>query len=179
MTKNQKLVAVEIDEKTPCLRNTATGELMSTKFEKITVSQRLSQKLLADGWQFNWSLMRDSIVIKLTLINSNVIQGLVAYHQEQTFTKLDLVESAPFNVDGNKRFAGVGANLFAIVAQASFEAGNNGFVLFRPKTKLHDYYEKKLGAQDISFGNQYLDTQASMRLIRIYLGGNIKDDKKV
>lgn len=64
---------------------------------------------------------------------------------------IDIVESAPFNNPHNKKYvskeyAGVGGHLFAEAVRESINQGFGGFVYFKAKTKLIDYYQEHLGA---------------------------------
>lgn len=176
---NLPSICIEVDELTPCLRDLTTGKLVQTSFDKITISEQVAQELRKGGWLFDWADVADFTVVKLHIVGSDLIQGLVAYHNEKGYVKLDLAESAPYNRGRNKQYSGVGGNLFAIAAKASFDAGDDGFVLFRPKTNLRAYYSRVMGAKDITMGNQYLDKSASARLIRIYLKGDLRNDEEI
>lgn len=101
---------------------------------------------------------------------------MAAYNNDEKFIKLDLVESAPYNRGRDRHYVGVGLVLFAIIATISFEVGDDGYVLFVPKTKLHDYYARKFGAKDIGDGNQYFDTAAAKKLIGKFAEEKINDD---
>lgn len=60
--------------------------------------------------------------------------------------------------------------MFAIACKHSFEAGNDGYVQFEPKTKLIKYYQEKLGVKVISGSSMYLDTEAARILVDKYFG---------
>ncbi|WP_125764386.1 hypothetical protein [Companilactobacillus hulinensis] len=159
-----------IDELTECLEDSITGEVFRTEYEKIEMTPRLSKKLLNQGWRFNWDLVDDkNTIIKLHLKNSLAIEGLVAFHEDDDFLKIDLVESAPYNVGTGNGLNGVGGHLFAIACKASFGCGSDGYVLFIPKTKLKNYYVNKLGAKYTPSGNMFLDSNASSLLISKYM----------
>lgn len=153
-----------------------SGHKVKVCYHKITINADDASLLQQQGWSFDWSLTAEETVIRLTIKNSNVIQGLAAYNNDEKFIKLDLVESAPYNRGRDRRYVGVGLVLFAIIATISFEVGDDGYVLFVPKTKLHDYYAHKFGAKDIGDGNQYFDTAAAKKLIGKFTEEKINDD---
>jgi len=81
---------------------------------------------------------------------------------------LHLIENAPFNIGENKIYAGVAGNLVAFACKMSFRPKTDGYVSFRAKTKLIDYYIKSLGA--IHFGGHLLviDSKAALILLNKY-----------
>jgi hypothetical protein len=82
------------------------------------------------------------------------------------------LESAPHNVGKSKVYDNVAGTLLAYVARDSFNYGFDGFVVLKSKTILVNHYINKYGAKLIGDGNRlYFDTNASKRLIKIYLGG--------
>lgn len=90
-------ICIEVDELTPCLRDLTTGKLVQTSFDKITISEQVAQELRNGGWLFDWADVADFTVVKLHIVDSDLIQGLVAYHNEKGYVELDLAESAPYN----------------------------------------------------------------------------------
>jgi hypothetical protein len=84
---------------------------------------------------------------------------------------VSIIESAPHNVGKTKIYEGVAGTLFAYVAQKSFEAGFDGFVLFESKTNLYQYYQEKYGALPTRDRWLHFDTKASIKLIETYLEG--------
>ena len=46
-------VEIEIDDFTPCLRDTASGKLVDTKYEPASLTDRVGLK--RRGWLFNWN----------------------------------------------------------------------------------------------------------------------------
>lgn len=164
----ERKVGVEIDEFTPCLRDMKTGKLVDTEYHPVSISKAQANRMLAEGWNFDWSKTKGQ-VIRLSIVGSDTPQGYISFYDDQGFTRVDLVESAPYNIGKDKRFAGVGPHLFAIAAEASFRAGNDGFVSFTPKTLLHNHYRDSLGAQDLPNGDQFIDTRAALVLLKKYM----------
>lgn len=88
--------------------------------------------------------------------------------RDQLYTHVDLVESAPSNKGSNGIYQGVGAYLFAIACKLSWDVGNEGFVQFKAKTNLVKHYQETLNAKNIDEQNMYIDSYASINLIRKY-----------
>lgn len=61
--------------------------------------------------------------------------------------------------------------MFAEVCKRSFEIGYDGYVEFKAKTNLVDYYKEKLGAIAIDTQRMYIDTDGAKKLIEKYYGG--------
>jgi hypothetical protein len=57
-----------------------------------------------------------------------------------------LVESSPENFGTQKKFLGIGGNLFAFACKKSFEKGFMGNIAFISKTSLIEHYSLTLGA---------------------------------
>lgn len=178
---NRNEISVLIDKFKPCLEDRKTGEILETSYRSIKIDKRMANELRKQGWNFDWSKYQNQKIISLTLSGSKEIQGLITYHDEpeSSFTFVDLVESAPHNIGHNGKYFGVGGHLFAIAVEHSFKVGFEGYISFKPKTNLVQHYEEILGAKLLHSGNQYLDTVASLRLLKTYTlnnenGGNDK-----
>ena len=52
--KEKQLIDIEIDELTPCLRSTTTGNTVDTIVEKINLSTEDY-----NGWNFDWSMPKE------------------------------------------------------------------------------------------------------------------------
>jgi hypothetical protein len=93
---------------------------------------------------------------------------LISYSIEDNFVFVNLIENAKFNRGKAKLYEGVGGNLFAYACKLSLEEGFGGFVSFKAKSTLIEYYKKALGAQ-VAFGQRmYIDNIASVKLISQY-----------
>lgn len=177
-------VDVPIDAITDCLTEAETGKTYPTDYHQITkkITAKTAKELILAGWRFDWSLPQKNgfQVIKLSLMDSSVLQGLIAlaHYPDLKFTQIDLVEAAPFNVGANGKFRGVGAHLFAIACKLSMENGNEGFVRFTAKTNLVDHYAKTLGAVAIDSQNMYIDTKGALRLIQKYFPEETQNDSE-
>ncbi len=163
-------ININIDELTPCLRDSETGKLVDTSFK--TVDSIDAKALKQSGWSFDWSkpFAKNETVAQLTVKDDSKIQGLIAYKDmpENKAVYVDIVEGAPENNGRHGRYKGVGGHLFAIACRESVKKGYGGFVYFDVKTKLTDHYAKELGARPVSGGRMYIDESAARKLIKDY-----------
>lgn len=169
-------IDISIDNLTECLVRRDTGETVDTEYELVAykITSKMAVQYKKEGWNFDWSVpQRDGCeVYELFVGGDDRPQGRVAIKHipSEYFTYLELIEAAPENIGHNGVYEGVGAHLFAIACKHSFEAGNDGYVQFEPKTKLIKYYQEKLGAKIISGSSMYLDTEAARILVDKYFG---------
>ncbi len=175
LTKLHKndIINIEIDIVSPCLIRNSTNEIVKTYFKKVGFKKY-------DNFKFNWvnKPSINSILEALFAVDDERIQGLLSYRdsKESKAIYIELVESAVHNngfylKNGKqKEYSGVGAHLFAQAIKHSYENGYNGFVYFKAKSKLIDYYSKELGATQ-AFGQQmYIDEFAAKELFIKYYG---------
>lgn len=165
---------IEIDEFTPCLRDTRTGAIVDTFYSKAEDQELTGLK--KKGWIFNWRhpSLKQSEIYKLTLRDGAEIQGLIALepHPRDLAYHISLAESAPHNKGQEKLFEGVGGHLFAIAAKKSYDAGYGGFIYFEAKSqKLAEYYSEKFGAILMGRPHTYsmiIDEEAAIKLLNSY-----------
>ncbi|MBI4945949.1 MAG: hypothetical protein HY840_06065 [Bacteroidetes bacterium] len=172
MKKAQKqLLDFEVDKLTNSIENVITGDSFPTDVLPLT---RVELKHITKkrGWNFDWKsefLFPDRDVYKLTITNNvEIVQGLISLSVTPDNVYVHLLENAPFNIGRNKIYAGVAGNLMAFACKLSFKHGRDGFVSFRAKTRLIDYYIKSLGA--IHFGGHLLviQTDSALKLLDKY-----------
>ena len=73
------MIAFTIDEITPCLKNTETGELVQTEVVELKRKSFLSRFNSRNGWYINWGKFASNIrVFALVLEGTMEIQGLIA-----------------------------------------------------------------------------------------------------
>ena len=167
-------VDIIIDSITNCLKERKTGIIYDSEYRIVTktISKKEAIKLQASGWKFDWSIphINGYEIYELLLKDDNIVQGMIAlkHIREHYYTHVDIVESAPFNVGRNGKYAGVGAHLFAIACKLSWDAGNEGYVQFKAKTDLVEHYRETLGAQNIDAQNMFIDSYGALQLIRKY-----------
>ena len=167
---NMPEIDIIIDELTPCLKDNKTGEILETAFAPIKISKTKALSMMKKGWKFDWSKPAKNgySIFQLNLKGSKEVEGLIALKSNEGFTEIDIVETAPANFGKNGRYKGVGAHLFVIACQHSFDNGNDGYVAFTAKSNLVEYYKKLLNAQLISEQKMFIDTEAALKLLKIY-----------
>jgi len=163
----KKGIDIEIDKLTNSIINVISGEIFETEFNKVS-----KKEIRKVDWLFDWDFElkdRNSKVLKMTTTeNKDIIQGLVSYTIDENFIFVNLVENAKFNRGKEKLYEGVGGNLFAYCCKLSFDMGFGGYVSFKAKTTLIEYYKKSLGAKIALGQRMYVDHEASLKLINQY-----------
>lgn len=171
MKRINQYVDIEIDKLTNSIENVITGDSFQTD---VSLIDKDDFKLISKkkGWLFNWKdecKQPDRGVYKLTIKgNLNVIQGLISITEREDHVYIHLIESAPFNLGGNKVYLGVPGNLVAFVCRVSFHRGFEGYVSFTAKSQLIDHYEKTLQAVNVGGHLMVINTDAALRLIDKY-----------
>ncbi len=164
-------VDIFIDKLTPCLEDVCTGEIIETSYSLIS-REDIRQ---INGLAFNWldASLDNSEIYKLTLQNSNEVQGLVAitdFEKEQA-VYVNIAERVGWK-QGVKKYNGIGGHLFAIAAKRSKDLGYGGFVFMDAKNlDLVRCYQKNLGAIHIGIPHPYrmiIDENAAEKLLKIY-----------
>lgn len=145
-------LAFFIDRVTNNIENAATFESAATDI--IALSQEgLKRILKRNGWRFNWKsefTTPNRLLYKLVVKGGEIIEGLISLELTGTYIEMHLIETAPHNFGKSKKWIGVPGNLVAFACKMSFECGFDGFVGFRPKTRLIQHYIDTLGAELIS-----------------------------
>ncbi len=156
------MITVWIDEMTPCLKNSETGELYETEVIRIRRKSFLQKYNKKNKWYVNWdSLSSDYEIYALVLKGTMDIQGLIAlaYQPDAKATFVDWMvanpESNPQLTD-NKKFIGIGGHLFAIAVDKSIEYGTDGeFYGFAANEDLLKHYIKTFNATFIGALHDY------------------------
>jgi len=167
-----------IDEVTPCLRDTQDKIFVNTHYNKIKpISPEAAQKMRKfEFWKFDWSSDRleNCNVYALYAENSKATQGLIACREYRNtgktkgYIEVVLAEANPANVGKSGRYRGVGAHLFAIACQESFDKGYDGFVTFYSKSELVEHYKEMLHATELFDRHMQLDSEAAAFLVHMY-----------
>lgn len=160
---NSGIIDIEIDEFTPCLRDTKTGEVVQTRVAHVTSQKVLKQYNEKTGWNVNWSnVPKDVDVYALHIAGSDEVQGLVGIKNDTDAQAVYLywASTAPRNnklLNGGKQdYAGVGGHLFAIAAEKSIEMGYGGYLYgFASNKKVLEHYKDKFGAEHIGMLHPY------------------------
>jgi len=170
-------IDILIDEFTPCLVNSKTGEEVATNF--CLAKPEELEKLNKPIWEFNWNNIEDadSNVYKLTIDGDDTIQGLIATKVERGSVYINMIEAAPHNNERNplckqKEYIGVGAHLVAIAIELSIANEFGGFVHLDAKDdELVEYYKETFGA--VKIGGYHpkrmiIDEENARRVHKIY-----------
>lgn len=168
-------IDVVIDEVTNCLVLRETNEEVETEFKKLdsTISKTKANLLKKQGWKFDWSIPQKegNEVYQLFVKNDPTVQGMIAFknHPDDYYVYVDLVETAPINYGHTGKYIGVGGHLFAIACLKSFEYGDDGYLVFTPKTKLIKHYSEILNAKMLDEKRMLVETSDAKRLVEKYL----------
>ena len=170
MRKRKQRLDFEVDRLTNSIQNILTGEVFETEIIQLGMQDKgFLQKL---KWSFDWAAElenpRRQVHAVTTKENPLIFQGLVSSEDFHDHVYLHLLESAPLNKGHTKLYAGVPGNLVAFLCKTSFEKGYQGNVVFEPKTRLIEHYEKTLGAQRITRSRMFIGTRAAYRLVTQY-----------
>lgn len=161
-------VDILIDAITDCLIDTRTGEEVETEYRMRETPIRPKDYR---GWKFNWSITEKNgyDIYELFLKDDDTVQGRISVKIDGGVADVEIVEAAPHNYSHLGRFEGVGAHLFAIACQVSFDAGYDGVVAFTSKSNLVEYYMDKLNAVEITPRRMVIFEEAAQILLDKYM----------
>lgn len=141
------MITFKIDELTPCLKDTETGDLCETEVVRLKRKSFLSKFNKRTGWYINWSDFPEDIeVYALVLKGTMDIQGMIAIGYDDVAMAVYVYWgcTAPHNniwQYGKQKYSGVGGHLFAIAGELSEKHGYDGFVCGEAMDKeLYEYY---------------------------------------
>ena len=158
------MICVQIDELTPCLTNTETGEIMETEVIQIKRKSFLSKYNEKNNWYINWAnLTKENEIYAIVLKGSVDIQGLVALRPDSNMQAIFItwMVAAPVNnpelLNGkNKKYNGVGGHLFAVAVKKSIDYGYGGAITgFAANKELMNHYCKTFHADAICMLHPY------------------------
>ena len=159
-----------IDKVTNSIEDAVTGKTFETDV-KIVMPSDLKNVLKKNGWRFNWRIeleKSDRQLYKLVIREDDVIQGLISLQPVENYIEMHLIETAPHNYGSSKKYLGVPANLVAFACKSSFDAGFEGFVAFRAKTRLIQHYKDTLGATLIFRDRMSISGNSSKKIVNSY-----------
>lgn len=128
------MINVWIDEFTPCLKDTVTGDIIETEVVQITRKSYLRKYNRKSQWYTNWGeLLKDNEIYGIVIKGSTDIQGLVALQQRKDYKAVYITWmcAAPHNnteLTDTPKYSGIGGHLFAIAIDKSFEYGYDGVI---------------------------------------------------
>ena len=157
---------IEIDTITSCLIDNSSGEEVATYVRRIEKKAELKGYTSRNGWHINWQeQFREHEIYALYAEGDGNIQGLASLRVDKEADTLifEWAVANPLNrkkwCEENgvkKRFLGVGAHLFAIAINRSYELGYDGIIIGHPANRtLMEHYIKTLGAEEFPFSTGY------------------------
>ena len=172
------MIYVGIDELTPCLKDSLTGEIIDTEVVPINRKSVLERFTKQSGWYTDWGALYDKADIYALVIKGTYsIQGLIAVHNDMASQTafIDWAVASPENntfLTDYKKYIGVGGHLFAIAVQKSEEYGYDGAVSgFAANKELMNYYIKAFNAEPVCMLHPYqifISEDDSKRIKEVY-----------
>lgn len=141
------MVNVWIDEFTPCLKDSYSGDFVETEVVQITRKSYLSKFNVKTQWYVNWEdLIDEHEIYALVLKGTTDVQGLVALRRNDDYQAVYVAWmcASPQNnkeITDQPRYSGTGGHLFAICVDKAIEYGFDGVITgFAANEKLLDHY---------------------------------------
>lgn len=161
------MVDIHVDQLTDSIFEIATGKSYETELTRLDERFLITQSQI---WIFDWKKeARSHDVYGLYVADfPGELQGLISLSDKGDSMFVSLVENAFHNIGPQKRFRGVGGNLFAYACKSSFDAGYDGFISFVAKSGLVKHYEETLGAKAITAQLMFIDTSSAKKLVERY-----------
>lgn len=114
------MINFTIDDLTPCLKNTTTGEIVETEVIQIKRKSFLSKYNRSTGWIVDWHKFLDENEVYALVIKGTVdIQGLIALRNDKS-AKAVYIQWAVASPNNNKwdfdnqEYSGVGDHLLPL-----------------------------------------------------------------
>lgn len=147
------MIAFAIDDLTPCLIDTLTGETIQTEVVELKRKSFLSKFNSRNGWYVNWSKFAPGVrIFALVIYGTMDIQGLIAVEPNPSYKAVHILWActAPQNnvwETGEQKYKGVGGHLFAIASELSIMSGFDGTVYGEAMDEeILKYYVNQFGA---------------------------------
>ena len=172
------MINVWIDELTPCLKNSLTGEIEQTKVVCVCRKSFLKKYNRLTGWYVNWAdLAKENEIYAIVLKGSVDIQGLIAVSPSEEMGALYIswMVAAPENnrqITEFPKYLGVGGHLFATAAYISKMKGYDGYITGNAANKkLLEHYQKTFSAEYIGIIHPYqfaIDENIAGKIMEVY-----------
>ena len=172
------MINVYIDEFTPCLKDSKTGELVQTEVIRIRRKSFLKKYNKKNGWYVNWETLADENEIYALVVEGSVdIQGLVAIARDEDMQAIYITWmcASPENnklINDEVKYLGVGGHLFAIAARKSVEYGFDGYMYgFAANKDLLDHYVSVFNGEFIGVLHPYqfaIDGENAAKIMEVY-----------
>ena len=167
----RRVVGIEVDVLSESVIEIATDIVYATEATRVD-SDFLNKIKKKNGWQFNWKKeysIRYREIFKLTIRErESIVLGLISIELKEGHVHVHLVESSPQNIGKNKKYLGIGGNLFAFACKISYEFGFEGNISFLSKTNLIEHYLITLGADHLGNGKMIIREMAAILLVKKY-----------
>lgn len=153
---------------------TETGEKYNAEYRPIvrTITGRDVGGMQCQGWKTNWSTphQKGYEIYALYIENDDKLQGMIAlkHVREQYYTHVFCTEVAPQNKGDHKKYKGVNECLLAVACKLSWDAGNEGYLLFDIDSPSLQYGMEELNAIRFVDNTMYLDSYGAVPLIDKY-----------
>jgi hypothetical protein len=121
------------------------------------------------NFKFNWlkiATIPGAVIVKLTIAENNVIEGLMAFKYEVGFVECLYIERRDFK--GAKVYDSIPKILMHYAIKMSFEKQNEGYVGFTAKTALIEYYEQLFGAKHVFNQRMEIGFVSAKKLLSLY-----------
>lgn len=155
-------ISVRIDDFTPCLKDSITGEVVNTEVIRVRRKSFLNKFNRRTGWYVNWGkIVEDYDVYALVLEGTVDIQGLVALKPNRELRAMYIAWmcTAPHNnhqLTDAPKYSGVGGHLFAIAGRESITSGFGGAVYgYAASQEVLNHYIERLNAIHIGVLHPY------------------------
>jgi hypothetical protein len=133
------------------LEDTLTGERLPATISRL--SRKEVMLVSKKQFFFDWSKETRFEVYALRIERSKEILGLVSidYQSENHAVEIRLIANAKEHTGTKKRYDRIAGSLLAFTCLKSLDAGYDGCVFLRPKTKIINHYRIKYGFRYIGF----------------------------
>lgn len=172
------MINVIIDELTPCLKDSRTGDIVPTEAIRIKRKSFLKNYNKKNGWYVNWSdLVDENEIYALVLEGTSDVQGLVALKAVEDFSAVYIswMCTAPQNnklIADVPKYYGVGGHLFAIASKKSKDYGFQGSLTgFAANNDLLKHYVDFFGAEPLGILHPYhfyIDDSSAKKIMEVY-----------
>lgn len=172
------MVCVWIDELTPCLKSTKTGELVKTEVVRIKRKSFLKKYNKKTGWAINWEKQLNSNEVYALVLEGTVdIQGLISLSvdKDSKAVYIDWMCTNPLNnklLTETPAYYGIGGHLFAIASQRSMEEGFDGVMTgYAANQELLEHYCSVFHAEFLGILHPYqfiIDDVESAKIREVY-----------
>ena len=172
------MITVWLDDFTPCLKDSLTGDLVETEVLRVQRKSFLRKFNSRNGWYVNWEeLSKLHEIYALVIAGTVDIQGLVAIRRDPDMQSVFVawMVAAPHNnkdIVEQQKYYGVGGHLFAIAIQKSVEYGFGGAITgFAASEELLNHYIKWFEATPIKILHPFhlaIAGEAASKVVETY-----------